>query len=94
MAYIVDRVVICDAYAEPDRHYQLLPGGESKLVKGRRPSLRYSLKAAAGYFGQGRAVEPEGWVEADSLVLSPLNPEFTPIVLNPKDEEALQRHVR
>lgn len=27
----------------------------------------YSLKAAAGYFGQGQAVEPEGWVEADSL---------------------------
>jgi len=27
----------------------------------------YSLKAAAGYFGSGEAVEPEAWVEADSI---------------------------
>jgi SOS-response transcriptional repressor LexA len=27
----------------------------------------YSLKAAAGYFGQGEAVEPEAWVEAEGL---------------------------
>ncbi len=27
----------------------------------------YSLKAAAGYFGSGEAVEPDGWVEVDSL---------------------------
>ena len=27
----------------------------------------YSLKAAAGYFGDGEAVEPEGWVEAGGL---------------------------
>jgi type III restriction enzyme len=27
----------------------------------------YSLKAAAGYFGQGEAVEPEGWIEAEGL---------------------------
>ena len=26
-----------------------------------------SLKAAAGYFGNGEAVEPEGWVEADGV---------------------------
>jgi uncharacterized protein len=27
----------------------------------------YSLKAAAGYFGDGESVEPEGWVQADGL---------------------------
>jgi len=27
----------------------------------------YSLKAAAGYFGNGEAVEPESWVEADGI---------------------------
>ena len=27
----------------------------------------YSLRAAAGYFGSGEAVEPEGWVEASSV---------------------------
>jgi type III restriction enzyme len=41
MAYVVDRVVICDAYQEPNRHYQLLPGGRSKRVETRRPSMRF-----------------------------------------------------
>ena len=41
MAYIVDRVVICDAFREPDKHYQLLTGGRSKLVPERRPSMRF-----------------------------------------------------
>jgi len=27
----------------------------------------YSLKAAAGYFGSGEAVEPEGWLEVDGV---------------------------
>lgn len=45
MSYVVDRVVICDAYAEPDRHYQLLTAGKSRLVGGRRPSLRYLATA-------------------------------------------------
>jgi type III restriction enzyme len=45
MAYFVDRVVICDAYREPDQHYQLLPGGRSKLVAGRRPSMRFLASA-------------------------------------------------
>ena len=29
MAYFVDRVVICEAFEEPDKHYQLLSGGRS-----------------------------------------------------------------
>jgi type III restriction enzyme len=45
MAYIVDRVVICDAFREPDAHYELLPGGRSKLVQGRRPSMRFLASA-------------------------------------------------
>jgi type III restriction enzyme len=45
MAYFVDRVVICDAYAWPDRHYQLLPGGRSRLTEGRRSSVRYQATA-------------------------------------------------
>jgi type III restriction enzyme len=50
MAYIVDRVVICEAFREPNRHYQLLPGGRSKLIEGRRPSMRFlaSAKDAKG----------------------------------------------
>lgn len=27
----------------------------------------YGLKAAAGYFGDGEAVEPEGWIEAAGM---------------------------
>ncbi|MBI4468787.1 MAG: DEAD/DEAH box helicase family protein [Acidobacteria bacterium] len=45
MAYVVDRVVICDAFREPDRHYQLLPGGRSKRVETRRPSMRFLASA-------------------------------------------------
>lgn len=45
MAYTVDRVVVCDAYQEPERHYRLLPGGRSELVDGRRPSMRFLASA-------------------------------------------------
>jgi type III restriction enzyme len=45
MAYVVDRVVICDAFTEPGRHYQLLAGGRSKLTLGRRPSMRFLASA-------------------------------------------------
>ena len=45
MAYIVDQVVICDAFREPDRHYQLLPGGRSKQVQTRGPSMRFLASA-------------------------------------------------
>lgn len=45
MAYVVDRVVICDAFREPDAHYELLPGGRSKRVATRRPSMRFLASA-------------------------------------------------
>jgi len=45
MAYVVDRVVICDAFREPDAHYELLPGGRSKRVETRRPSMRFLASA-------------------------------------------------
>ena len=45
MAYIVDRVVVCDAYREPDRHYRILSGGRSELVGDRRPSMRFLASA-------------------------------------------------
>lgn len=45
MAYIVDRVVVCDAYQEPERHYRILPGARSELVDGRRPSMRFLASA-------------------------------------------------
>lgn len=50
MAYVVDRVVVCDAFSEPNQHYKLLGGGRSKLVEGRRPSMRFlaSVKESKG----------------------------------------------
>jgi len=45
MAYVVDRVVICDAFHEPERDYQLLPGGRSKRVETRRPSMHFLASA-------------------------------------------------
>lgn len=54
MGYFVDRVVICDAYKEPDKHYRLLPGGRATLLEGRRPSMRFlasAKKAETGITG-------------------------------------------
>jgi type III restriction enzyme len=45
VAYVVDRVVICDAFREPDAHYALLPSGGSRRVEGRRPSMRFLASA-------------------------------------------------
>jgi hypothetical protein len=40
-ARVDDRVVICDAFREPDRHYQPPPGGRLKLFLGLRPPMRF-----------------------------------------------------
>lgn len=45
MGYFVDRVVICDAYEEPRKHYRLSPGGKTELVEARRPSMRFLASA-------------------------------------------------
>ncbi len=63
--YVVDRVVICDAFREPNRHYRLLPGGKSRLVDGRRPSMRFRATAKdtkggiAGIVGKAEALFEE-----------------------------------
>jgi type III restriction enzyme len=67
MAYAVDRVVICDAYAEPDAHYQLLAGGKSKRVPGRRPSMRYLASAIAAKGGIAGIVGREASLFEDML---------------------------
>lgn len=51
MAYFVDRVVISDAYKEPEKHYAILPGGRSRLVEGRRPSKRFFVSGNAARGG-------------------------------------------
>jgi hypothetical protein len=45
---------------------RILPFDDPRVAEGRFNTLLpvYSLRAAAGYFGNGEAVEPEGWVEA------------------------------
>ncbi|MFZ1061446.1 MAG: DEAD/DEAH box helicase family protein, partial [Candidatus Rokuibacteriota bacterium] len=67
MGYFVDRVVICDAYTEPDRHYQLLPGGKSRLVRTRRSSLRYSASAKDTKGGIAGIVGKEAGLFEDML---------------------------
>jgi len=59
MAYFVDRVVICEAFKEPDKHYQLLSGGRSQLVNNRRPSMRFIAGANAARGGIGGIVGRE-----------------------------------
>lgn len=56
MAYFVDRVVICDAFREPDKHYQLLSGGRSQLVVKRRPSMSFIAATTATRAGIGGVV--------------------------------------
>src|SRR6266566_8043297 len=63
--YAVDRVVICDAYREPDNHYELLPGGKSKLAAGRRPSTRYLASAKATRGGIAGVVGKEATLLED-----------------------------
>lgn len=67
MAYVVDRVVICDAFREPEQHYQLLAGGRSRLAQGRRPSMRFLATAKDAKAGIA------GVVGREAMLLEELN---------------------
>lgn len=67
MAYIVERVVICDAFREPNQHYQLLTGGKSKLAQGRRPSVRFLASAKDVKGGIAGVVGKEAGLFEDML---------------------------
>jgi len=70
MAYVVDRVVICDAFQEPGKHYQLLKGGRSKLAVGRRPSMRFLASAKDVKGGIAGVVGKEAGLFEDLLASS------------------------
>jgi len=76
MAYVVDRVVICDAYQEPGKHYQLLSGGRSKLAKGRRPSMRFLASAKDVRGGIAGVVGKEAGLFEDLLASSEQKNDF------------------
>lgn len=76
MAYIVDRVVICDAFREPDKHYQLLSGGRSKLASGRRPSVRFLASAKDAKGGIAGVVGKEAGLFEDMLASSEQHNDF------------------
>lgn len=67
MAYIIDRVVICDAFREPNKHYQLLTGGKSRLVQGRRDSVRFLASAKDVKGGIAGVVGKEAGLFEDML---------------------------
>ena len=67
MAYVVDRVVICDAFQEPEKHYQLLTAGRSKLAEGRRPSMRFLASAKDAKGGIAGVVGKEAGLFEDLL---------------------------
>jgi hypothetical protein len=54
---------------EPAQSYQVISLDDARVKREAFRTLLplYSLKAAAGYFGSGEAVEPEGWVDASSV---------------------------
>src|SRR5262249_60438643 len=68
MAYVVDRVVICDAFREPDKHYQLLPGGKSRLKDGRRSSVRFLASARDVHGGISAVIGREATLFEDLLI--------------------------
>jgi len=76
MAYVVDRVVICDAFQEPERHYQLLTGGRSKLAAGRRPSMRFLASAKDVKGGIASVVGREAGLFEDLLASSEQRNDF------------------
>jgi type III restriction enzyme len=76
MAYVVDRVVICDAFQEPEQHYELLAGGRSKLVAGRRPSMRFLASAKDVKGGIAGVVGKEARLFEDLLASSEQRNEF------------------
>jgi type III restriction enzyme len=55
--------------ARPEPQLRLVPFEDERVRREAFKTLLpvYSLRAAAGYFGNGEAVEPEGWVEADGV---------------------------
>jgi SOS-response transcriptional repressor LexA len=55
--------------ARPEPQLRLLSVDDERVKREAFRSLLplYSLKAAAGYFGNGEAVELEGWIEADGV---------------------------
>ena len=83
MAYLVDRVVICDAFDEPNQHYKLLGNGRSTLQQGRRPSQRITgsakqLKggiAAIAHAAQETLFQDTGLVEEENLAVNNLRAE-------------------
>src|SRR2546422_8413625 len=76
MAYVVDRVVICDAFQAPDKHYRLLPGGKSKLAQGRRPSVRFLASAKDVKGGVAGVVGKEAGLFEDMLASSEQQNDF------------------
>lgn len=76
MAYVVDRVIICDAFREPDQHYQLLPRGRSKLATGRRPSMRFLASAKDTKGGIAGVVGKEAGLFEDLLASSEQRNDF------------------
>src|SRR5436190_22451030 len=76
MAYFVDRVVICDAYQEPGAHYQLIPGGRSKRLETRRPSMRFLASAKDAKGGIAGVVGKEAGLFEDLLASSEQRNEF------------------
>ena len=83
MAYVVDRVVICDAFQEPERHYQLLTGGRSKLAEGRRPWMRFLASAKDVKGGIAGVVGREAGLFEDLLASSEQRNDF---VIQLRDE--------
>ena len=72
---VPDKAELADAvvHAPPERQLKIVrfeeARREAQMFKTFLPL--YGLRAAAGYFGNGEAVEPEGWIEAVGRSMEP-----------------------
>ena len=65
LAELAESLVV--ARPEPQLNLVALDDERAKREVFRTLLPLYTLRAAAGYFGEGEAVEPEGWIEADGV---------------------------
>ena len=76
MAYVVDRVVICDAFRSRTSTTSFFPAGKSKLVEGRRPSMRFLASAKDVKGGIAGVVGKEAGLFEDMLASSEQQNDF------------------
>ena len=81
MACVVNRVVICDAFQELGKRYEILPGGRSRLVESRRSSKRHIVAGRDARGGIAGVVGNDAELFEDPQSKSRVTPVPEPLLL-------------